>query len=197
MIEVSLKYQQIVATGKELFWKFGVKRVSIEEICREANVSKMTFYKFFPNKIELAETILRNVVGKSLNDFKTLISSKKSFTQKIHEMFVIKHEATKDISPEFIADFYKNPDLGLHKILEEMGQESMRIFMSFLNDSKAKGLIREDVKIEFILAYQANISKMMDDPQLMAVYDKTEDFIIEAMNFLFYGIMPINKASDE
>ena len=47
------KYLDIFKTAKDLFWKYGIKRVSIEEICKEAKVSKMTFYKFFPNKIEL------------------------------------------------------------------------------------------------------------------------------------------------
>jgi len=39
------KYNQIIDTSKKLFWKYGIKRVTIEEICREAGVSKMTFYK--------------------------------------------------------------------------------------------------------------------------------------------------------
>ncbi|MDH5400751.1 MAG: TetR/AcrR family transcriptional regulator, partial [Cyclobacteriaceae bacterium] len=52
------KYQAIFETAKELFWKYGIRRVTIEEICKEAGVSKMTFYKFFPNKVALANTIL-------------------------------------------------------------------------------------------------------------------------------------------
>ena len=48
----SKKYQDIKKKGKELFWKYGTKRVTVEEICREAGVSKMTYYKFFKNKNE-------------------------------------------------------------------------------------------------------------------------------------------------
>ncbi len=35
-LQVSKKYQQIVATAEELFLKHGFKRVSIEEICQKA-----------------------------------------------------------------------------------------------------------------------------------------------------------------
>jgi AcrR family transcriptional regulator len=45
------KYLKILAAGRDLFWKHGFKRVTIEEVCREAGASKMTFYKFFENKI--------------------------------------------------------------------------------------------------------------------------------------------------
>lgn len=197
MTEVSLKYAQIIETGKELFWKHGVKRVSIEEICREANVSKMTFYKFFPNKVELAKEIIRHVIGGSVKEFKELVDSNLSFTDKIKRIFAIKLEAIHDVSEEFIADLYKNQELGLHKVVEELGQQSMGVFVGFLKDSQEKGLIRKDIKIEFILAYQASLSQMMDNPQLMSLYNKTEDFVIESMNFMFYGVMPINQNKDD
>lgn len=48
----NIKQQFILSAGKELFWKHGVKRVTVEEICVQASVSKMTFYKFFMNKRE-------------------------------------------------------------------------------------------------------------------------------------------------
>jgi AcrR family transcriptional regulator len=51
------KFQSTVNKAKELFWKYGIKKVSIEEICAEAPVSKMTFYKFFKNKNDLAEWV--------------------------------------------------------------------------------------------------------------------------------------------
>jgi len=47
------KRQKILHTGKELFWKFGFKRVTIEELCKEAGISKMTYYKYFTNKMDL------------------------------------------------------------------------------------------------------------------------------------------------
>ena len=56
------KQDQIIQAGRHLFWKYGMKRVSIEEICREAGVSKMTFYKYFANKTALALYILKTVL---------------------------------------------------------------------------------------------------------------------------------------
>jgi AcrR family transcriptional regulator len=190
MNENNPKYRQLVRTAKDLFWKYGVKRVSIEEICRESSVSKMTFYKFFPNKIELATYIIKKEIGKSLKEFRVLIESEKSFQEKVHQIFVIKHDAARNISAEFINDLYKNPELGLHNIIEELAKKSMQVFMMFLEDSKSKGLIRKEVSLEFILAYQSSVSRMIEDKSLMLNYKRTEDFIMEAMNFLFYGIMP-------
>ena len=49
----SRKETQIVETAEDLFTNHGIRRVTVEEIWRRAGVSKMTFYKYFANKIEL------------------------------------------------------------------------------------------------------------------------------------------------
>ena len=184
------KYQDILTTAKDLFWKYGIKRVSIEEICKEAKVSKMTFYKFFPNKIELSKTILDDVIGKSMQKWEELVNSEIPFQEKVKELFVIKIEASKNISMEFINDIYKNPELGLQPIIEKHKLKSQSLFIEFLNDSQKKGLIRQDIKIDFILHYVNHSSQIMDDEHLLTKYDHPHDLIMEVMNFLFYGLSP-------
>lgn len=184
------KYQDIFDTAKDLFWKYGIKRVTIEEVCKEAGVSKMTFYKFFPNKIELAKVILKIVIGNSLEKFEQVVNGDLDFNDKVKEMFLIKLESTKDISVEFISDIYKIQDANLHLIINEQRKKSLKLFVDFLNDSKKNGLIREDLKIEFILYYFEQMTHMMDNKDLVANYDNPQDLIMESMRFLFYGLFP-------
>ena len=54
----SKSYQAIIDTAKTLFMKHGMRRITVEEICREASVSKMTFYRLFTNKEDVAEIII-------------------------------------------------------------------------------------------------------------------------------------------
>jgi AcrR family transcriptional regulator len=187
------KYQDIIKTGKELFWKYGLKRVTIEEICKESGVSKMTFYKFFPNKIELAKTILEDLMDKSLKKVEQLIDSDIPFSKKLEELFLMKLEGTKDISMEFINDMYKKPELGLMSHMEEYRQKSMGVIINFYKTAQERGSIRKDIKIEFILAFSNQILKMMEDEKLMSLYSQPQDFIMESMNFLFYGIVTGNE----
>ena len=51
------KQQQLIDTARELFCRHGVRRVTVEEICHRAQVSKMTFYKHFSNKLALVRYI--------------------------------------------------------------------------------------------------------------------------------------------
>jgi len=41
---------EILEAAKELFFKHGFKRISIEDICNKADVSRRTFYVYYENK---------------------------------------------------------------------------------------------------------------------------------------------------
>ena len=53
--------EEIVEAGRQLFFRYGLKKVTVTEICTGAGVSKMTFYKYFPNKQALAKTIMDGI----------------------------------------------------------------------------------------------------------------------------------------
>lgn len=184
----NIKYQHILSSGKELFWKHGIKRVSVEEICSQAKVSKMTFYKFFKNKKALVIAILENTVGVALEDYKELINQDCSFTDKIAQILKMKLEGSKDISQEFILDIYQNQSMGLLPYMEELGKKSLALTMAFLLDSQKKGLIRQDIKVDFILYYFNHMMAMTTDPELLSKYEKPQDLIMESTEFFFYGI---------
>ena len=182
------KYQQILASGKELFWKFGIRRVAVEEVCKHANVSKMTFYKFFQNKTELALVILEITVGKAINDYTELIANNCSFIEKVNLMLKMKLEGTQDISQEFVMDIYQNPDLGLLPFMEKQGEKSLKLTVDFLMDSQIKGHIRQDIKVDFIMYFFNQMLAMSTDKALLAKYNNPQDLIMEITEFFFYGI---------
>lgn len=183
------KQQDLLSTAKKLFWKYGVKKVSIEEICREANVSKMTFYKFFPNKPELAKTILNESLNASINKFNEIVASDIPFSKKLEAIFIMKIEAVGNFSKEFINDIYSNPGLGLQQFLEEKSNSFRNEVINFYKKAQTRGEIRKEVNIDFILVYSTQMTKLMEDETLMAQYKTPVDFILEVMNLLFYGIV--------
>ena len=189
----SKKYEDIKRKGKELFWRYGTKRVTIQEICREAEVSKMTYYKFFANKNELVKAILNDIFDDAFQKFDALVASDLPFSKKIEQMFLMKFEGTKNISMEFIDDIYRHPDPEIIEFMNTLQQKAIKIRSDFFRSSQDKGLIRKDIKLEFFLAFSDQIIKMMDDEKLMAMYEEPQDFIMESMTLLFYGIVTGNE----
>jgi len=182
------KRKQILKTGKELFWKHGFKRVTIEEICSAANVSKMTFYKYFSNKMELVKAIMENVKKESVGLYKDIMNSDLPFTEKIEKQLQMKMEGTVDISSEFIDDLMIHADPEIMTYIQEMTQEVLGIVYADYVEAQKRGEIRRDVKPEFIIYFLNHIYEMLKDEQLIAMYRDPNELAMELTRFFFYGI---------
>ncbi|MFB6319932.1 TetR/AcrR family transcriptional regulator [Saccharicrinis sp. FJH54] len=185
------KYKQITKTAHDLFWKFGIKRVTIEEICTEAGVSKMTFYRFFPNKIELARIVISNIFSKAEKDYKALMARNIPFEEKIKEQVRMKFEGTINISEAFIADVYSGWSDELKAFFIEITARMVNMVREDYARAQQEGAIRKDVNIDFIFYLSNKMTEMVADPQLVAMYNNNvQSVIMEFMNMMFYGIIP-------
>ena len=186
----SPKYKDIMQAAHDLFWKHGFKRVSVEEICRKAGVSKMTFYRFFPNKIELAKKVYTQEVDKGVYVFKTIMEEKSSSEEKMKKILMMKFEGTNNISREFIMDFYSDQELGLKHFIEQKTTEVWQQLIQDFKTAQEKGIFRKDFKPEFILFLSQRIMDMLTDENLLKLYKNQQEVIMELTNFFVYGISP-------
>ena len=185
----SPKRDQILETGKELFWKFGFRRVTVEELCREAGISKMTFYKFFSNKMDLVMTIMIEFGQVSMARYRSLMDSDLPYTEKVLGMIELKREQTEAMSNEFFRDYISHADPEMMEYFERLSAETFKIFLDDLRKAQQQGHIRKNVKVEFILHYLNHITEMVQDDQLLELYDSPQELALEIINFFFYGLM--------
>ena len=179
----------ILETGKALFWKFGYKRVTIEEICKEAGVSKMTYYKYFTNKIDLVKTIMDSILQVSLIKYKSIMASDLPYPEKVVELIHLKKDQVEHMSSEFFKDYVQSGDPDLISYLEQLSGESMQMFLDDFRKAQDNGDIRQDLKIEFIMYVMNHLIEMASEDALLNIYDQPQDLVMEITNFLFYGIL--------
>lgn len=184
------KKKQILETAKELFWKYGIKRVTVEEICNRASVSKMTFYKYFSNKNDLVKHILDNLYSESMQKYRKIMSSEREYKDKVSDLYKLKLEATNAISHEFLSDFYNSGDEELMGYLNKKVAENISLMIQDFIDAQDKGEIRKDMKPEFINFILNHIVELGNDPKLNSLYPNAQEMILELTNFFFYGILP-------
>lgn len=189
-IKSNPKSQQILKTGKELFWRYGFKRVSIEEICKEAGVSKMTYYKYFSNKMALVKTLMDEILQAGLIKYRKLMDSDIPYPEKVLGMIELKREQTHTMSSEFFKDYLQSGDPELIAYLEKLSQENLQLFINDFRRAQENGDIRKDLKVEFIMAV---LNQLMDwvqnDKSLMELYEEPQDLAVELTRFMFYGIL--------
>jgi AcrR family transcriptional regulator len=188
------KRDLILQTGKDLFWKFGFKRVTIEEICKEAGVSKMTYYKFFSNKMALVKTLMDDLMKSSLIKYRQLMESDRPYPEKVLGLVELKREQTKSMSSEFFKDYMQSGDPELIAYLEKLSKNNLEIFKNDFQKAQQNGDIRKDLKVEFIMAVLNHlIDWIQHDKSMLELYDEPQDLAVELTRFLFYGILDRGK----
>ena len=190
----SKKQQQLLNTSKELFWKHGISRVTVTEICEKAGVSKMTFYRLFENKTELAKELLLELGEQGLRQFQEVRQEELPFPEKIRKMIALKQENTGLISEELIQDIYQNEELGLMKFLEGHAQRVVAEFQDFIEEAQRKGEVSSTIKPAFMLFFLNQIQRWLADPNVTQLFDDPQDMIMEVTNLFFYGVtQPLAK----
>lgn len=184
----SKKYPLILAAGKKLMWKYGIRKVSIEEISKEAGVSKMTFYRLFENKYKLAEAILEAEFVVNMKKYKDLMAEDISYSQKIQRIIQMKTEGTSDISSEMVNDILTMDDPGLKQVIQKQRMASMTEWMKDMETAKENGWVRSEIKPEFFLAMQGKISEMIMDENFMQMFPDRATAISQITRFFFWGI---------
>lgn len=66
---------KILKIAGELFFKFGIRSVSIDDICNELRISKKTFYTIFKQKDELVVELLSAIRERQEKDNEHLLNS--------------------------------------------------------------------------------------------------------------------------
>jgi AcrR family transcriptional regulator len=186
------KYKSILAISRDLFWKHGFRRITIQEICDKAGVSKMTFYKYFPNKIELAKTVFSNEVKEGVVKFNNLMEEEIPAAEKIQKMILHKAESTNNISREFLEDFYLGTEPELKEFVEQLTMEAWGNLRQDWERAQETGVFRKDFKPDFLMHVSFSLIELMKDEKLAKLYNTPQELILEFSRFIAYGISPRN-----
>jgi AcrR family transcriptional regulator len=181
--KVSKKQQQIVNTAEELFFRFGIKRVTVEEICQKANASKMTFYRYFANKIDLVKYISYAWLEKGEQKLDEVMAMDIPFTEKLRIMLGYRLQVMATMSTEFIEEYMQ---LDFYAPIQ---QAWLQRVVQFLIEAQKEGHIRPEVRPEFILRVFNKLNELVEDEYLKSLYPNYVELSREVFNLLYYGIL--------
>ena len=177
---MSRKRDQLIQTSEELFIKHGMRRVTVEEICRQADVSKPTFYKFFENKVALARRIVEQWIEEALQRIDEIDNADMPFTEKMKQILAVKKVLSARPGPEFLEDLI-HLDIDLSHALQRV--------MRFLVECQQQGDIRADIRPEVLMAAFDLLNSMQYDRRIRDLYEDAETLAVDVFKLFHYGAL--------
>lgn len=81
-----MKKEQIINSARKLFSKYGFKKVSMDEIAKEANVTKKTVYTYFKSKEELLKYFIQEEILNMRKIIENIEKQKMGFFESVHQV---------------------------------------------------------------------------------------------------------------
>ena len=148
----------IIKTAGELFFRLGIRSVSIDDICRELGMSKKTFYVYFESKDALIEQMLQANIDYMSGKMKNLLELR-DFRQLV-KVFLKRQEAEKnDVRrvPQLVYDLKKYYPRLFADFQIKCFETQKKYIMQYLEQGVAQGLVRANLNIELTAVLLAKI----------------------------------------
>jgi TetR/AcrR family transcriptional regulator, cholesterol catabolism regulator len=161
--------ESILIIASRLFEQFGIRSVSIDNVCSELRISKKTFYNYFSQKEDLVEAVLVYQHKIQHEKFLKIYKNKNA----IDSLILTIREIRKTIGQESMAmcndleKYYPK----VNEKFEQITREEMRGgFERFLNQGIEEGYFREDLDVEMIALFHSlqmkkTFEQMSQDPK--------------------------------
>lgn len=182
----SKKQQQLISAARTLFCRHGIKRVTIDEICRLASVSKMTFYKYFEDKTAVARAVLEQIFDHSIEEFNRVTAEEIPFAQKFEKMLIMITAQIHTVGSAFLEDLTA-PSCPLRGHFFDMQKKTRGMTIDFFRAAQAAGSISSEVNMQFLLFMLDRMSELINHPDLVAIMPDMADRASALAAQLFHG----------
>ncbi len=185
------KKKDIIEAAIALFIKYGVQKVSIAEIAKEASVSQVTIYNYFESKSNLVQHTFQYYVDQIWDEMKHLLTSELPYEEKIKQLISFeKNMANSSTNNQFYQDLLKDYATGQSYVEEVYIKEGLPLLIEFVNDGKNQGFIDPSLSNEAILFYLQMFQEYMQrDDIVHTLLPISEDLT----KLFFYGIVGERK----
>jgi len=141
---------EILEKVRELFYKFGVRSMSMDDICREVGISRKRIYQIFKSKNDLVEKLLEL----ERQNFEVIFDTDKfDGVNAIDILLMVSKDVSNkftDVSPSMTFDLKKYyPDI-YNKHVEERIEFIFEKIKINLEKGINQGVYRDDLSVELV-----------------------------------------------
>lgn len=140
--------ERIIQQAGRLFFQYGVKSISMDEVASSLGISKRTIYEHFKDKEDLLLSYLKYMINKRNDAIKGFMKQ----SDNVIEIFlrIMEIQKTKSFaSVKFHEDIYKYYPK-VDAFLKEEAEKANRFFIEFLQKGIEQGVIRENLNVQVV-----------------------------------------------
>ncbi|HCL06977.1 MAG TPA: TetR/AcrR family transcriptional regulator [Chitinophagaceae bacterium] len=181
--------ERILIKAHELFMRYGLRSVSMDEIANHLGMSKKTIYQFYADKDALVEGAIGIEIDKSKTD---CTGFREESENAIHELMLTVDRALemlKHMNPSVMFDLEKYHPKAYRKFLEHKNKFFYELIKSNLEWGIKDELYRSEIDVEILTRFRlATIFLMFDTESFPPSKFTAAQIIAEITDNFLYGM---------
>lgn len=157
--------ERVLEKAEELFFQYGIRSITMDDIARALSISKKTIYQHFKDKDEIVFRVSQRIFAKErqlMNDLH------KRSENVIHEMALISkyvREHVAKVNPSALSDlqkFYKNA----WEVFLTFKQEELELIEDTIKKGMAEGFFRADINPRVLAIFRLETVELIFNQHL-------------------------------
>lgn len=149
--------EKILETASELFLKYGLRSVTIDDVCGKLRISKKTFYQHFKQKEELIEVLLADMRRRKEERNVRPSIDKNAIDHMLDEAKEMKAADLYEQHLNFFYDLQKYYPAIMDDHTQKVRQHVLERTCKWIRMGIRQGLFRDDMDVEAMSAYLNNV----------------------------------------
>jgi AcrR family transcriptional regulator len=137
--------ERILAEAERLFWKFGVRSVTMEDIARQLGISKKTIYQHFSDKEQILYQVIQDKTGRNQSEMECMVIGTDNPVEEILNVLKLMHKNADKVSPNFLNDIKRYYPQAFALFRQYKEGQIMRSILENIQKGIAQGLYRSDI----------------------------------------------------
>jgi len=186
---MELKIENILDKVFEMYNRYGIKSVTMDDVAGMLGMSKKTLYQFFKDKNELVEKVVERVLENKECLQREVHNKDLNALEEIFELAQIMNDHIKNYNPAMDYDLRKYYPALHQKISEIRRQRMYQSVSQNLKKGIKNGLYRQEMDVDIITKiFVSRVELSLDNP----VFEREEitsfKVFIEMMIYHLHGI---------
>lgn len=157
---------KILKGAEELFMRYGVRSISMDDIARHLAVSKKTLYQHFADKDELVMMVSRSYMQIHANEFEEIRKTSVNTVEELARISVCMKKNMEGLNPAMLFDLQKFHPKAWSIWLDFKNKYIRESVIATLRQGIADGFIRPDIDPEVLAAVRIELVQMAFNPDV-------------------------------
>ena len=184
--------ERIIKAAQELFFSYGIRSITMDDIARHLSISKKTLYRFFEDKDQIVLTLTQLDLKENERLMKDIASRSKDAIDEILQAMECVTEQLSKFHPSVIYDLQRFHPKSWNELRKFTEEHSLSSVMLNLKRGIRQGLYRSDINIPILSRLRIEQISLAMNP---VVYPPGQFDLkkveIELLKHFLFGILTI------